>query len=223
MKHNKQDYLLTIWELKESLGFASEKTVSRRMGVSLPSAWEEIHRLENENIILFGRQGIEFTIKGLEIAKESVRAHRITEHFVYAYLEVPWDEVHRSVMDLEHDFTDKLLENLYRKMGSPKFCPHGNPIDPDARLYELYGSETGDGRYYFVRTALEDYDFLKNLMEGGALPGRTVRLEREEKGIHLVGDNGEIFIPKDYERGIRLADKYVVKQEYQSTGRGFEA
>ncbi|MEM0130008.1 MAG: metal-dependent transcriptional regulator [Thermoplasmatales archaeon] len=222
MRHNKQDYFLTIWELMEAFGYASEKKVSQRMGISLPSAWEGIHRLEGESLIRLGRRGIEFTSSGLNAAKQAVRAHRITEYFVYAYLEVPWDEVHRSVMDLEHDFTDNLLENLYRKMGSPSFCPHGNPINPDTRLYEFTASESADGRYYLVRTALEDYDFLRKLLEGGALPGAVVKLEREDGGVHLVGDNGDTFIPKDYERSVRLANRPTRTIGYINPGRGLE-
>ncbi|MEM0126415.1 MAG: metal-dependent transcriptional regulator [Thermoplasmatales archaeon] len=222
MRHNKQDYFLTIWELIEAFGYASEKTVSKRMGISLPSVWEEIHKLERERLIRLGRHGIEFTSFGLDAAKRVVRAHRITEYFVYAYLEVPWDEVHRSVMDLEHDFTDNLLENLYRKMGSPKFCPHGNPIAPETKLYEITASESADGRYYFLRTAFEDYDFLRKLLNGGALPGAVVKLEREESGVHLVGENGETFIPKDYERSVRLADRPTRTIGYVNPGRGLE-
>ena len=38
--------------------------------------------------------------KGYLSAMKVVRAHRITEYFVYSYLEIPWDEVHNSVMNL---------------------------------------------------------------------------------------------------------------------------
>ncbi|MGC8644824.1 MAG: metal-dependent transcriptional regulator [Thermoplasmata archaeon] len=218
MKHNREDYILTIWELMESMGNATEKTVSGRLGVALPSAWEEIHRLETEKLIIIGKKGLRFTQGGFREARRIVMAHRITEYFVYAYLEVPWDEVHNSVMDLEHDFNENLLANLYRKMGYPKYCPHGNPINPNARIYEIEASELGDGSYYFVRATYEDYSLLKGLFRGGALPGKRVKVERLEDGIRIEGENGEVFIGKDYEKAIRLSDRAMQKERISMEG-----
>jgi|GEM_PF-444211 len=209
MKHNREDYILTLWEMLESLGNVTEKMVSGRLGVSLPTAWEEIHLLEAEGLVTVGRGGLKFTSYGFKEAKRIVMAHRITEYFVYVYLEVPWDEVHRAVMDLEHDFTGKLLDNLYRKMGYPKYCPHGNPIKPDARIYELTPHQITDGNYYFVRSTYEDYNFLRRLMRGGILPGKRVRIEKGRECFYITGENGDVSIMKGYEGAIRISDKPI--------------
>ena len=204
MKHNGQDYLLAIWELSESYGSANEKGVAERLGISLPSAWEGIHRLERENQLMVSKQGIKFTGEGYLSALKMVRAHRITEYFVYSYLEIPWDEVHNSVMDLEHDFTEKLLDNLYRKMKSPGYCPHGNPVKPDQKMIEISASEAPEGKYYFVRPVLEEYSFLKQLLNAGSTPGKVVDIEKEGESLYLIGENGEFKTPEKMEKTIRL-------------------
>ncbi len=204
MKHNGQDYLLAIWELGESYGSANEKGVAERLGISLPSAWEGIHRLERENQLTVSKQGIKFTSEGYLSAMKMVRAHRITEYFVYSYLEIPWDEVHNSVMDLEHDFTEKLLDNLYRKMKSPGYCPHGNPVKPDKKMIEISASEAPEGKYYFVRPVLEEYSFLKRLLNAGSTPGKVVDIEKGGESLYLIGENGEFKLPEKMEKTIRL-------------------
>ena len=42
-----------------------------------------------------------------------------------------WDEVHEVAEQLEHIDSDKLLAELDKLLGHPKFDPHGDPI-PDA-------------------------------------------------------------------------------------------
>lgn len=207
MKHNSQDYLLAIWELIESYGSANEKSVSERLGISLPSAWEGIHRLEREEQLRILKQGLTFTREGYTNTLKVTNAHRITEYFAYSYLEVPWDEVHNSVMNLEHDFSDKLLSILYRKMGSPSYCPHGNPIRPDQKMLEVSASEAKEGEYYFVRPVLEEYGFLKQLLNSGSTPGKVVNLEKGGGSLYLVGETGEIKIPVNLERTVRLRTK----------------
>ncbi len=209
MKHNSQDYLLAIWELSESYEFANEKGVADRLGISLPSAWEGIHKLERENLLTVSKQGLKFTKNGYTKAMGIVRAHRITEYFVYTFLEVPWDEVHNSVMDLEHDFPEKLLSNLYRKMGNPPFCPHGNPVRPDMKMSELSAQVAAEGKYYFVRPVLEDRTFLKKLLDAGSTPGMPVRIEKGEKSVYLIGENGEIKLPAGMEETVRLSPKVM--------------
>lgn len=205
MKHNGQDYLLAIWELSESYGSANEKEVSERLGISLPSAWEGIHRLEKEKQLRVGKEGLSFTPTGHSNAKKVARAHRITEFFLYSYLEVPWEKVHNSVMNLEHDFPDNLLANLYKKMGSPSYCPHGNPISPGLKMREVSTSDAPEGSYYFVRPVLEEHRFLKQLLNSGSVPGKRVRLERSDRSTYLTGENGELKIPARLERTVRLA------------------
>ncbi|MGC8562438.1 MAG: metal-dependent transcriptional regulator [Thermoplasmata archaeon] len=204
MKHNAEDYLLAIWELNESYDFANEKGVAERLNISLPSAWEGIHRLEREKQLTVNKQGLRFTNEGYVNAMHMVRAHRITEHFAYTFLDVSWDEVHNSVMDLEHDFPEKLLSNLYRKIGSPEYCPHGNPIEPDRKMVEVKASEAPEGKYYLVRQVLEEHSFLKKLLDTGSTPGMPIRLEKGEDSIYLIGQNGELRIPIQMGRTIRL-------------------
>lgn len=204
MKHNAEDYLLTIWELIESLGSVNEKSVSRRMAISPPSAWEGIHRLQSEKLVNIVKGDLSFSRKGYLRAMDVVRAHRITEYFVYSYLEIPWDEAHAAVMDLEHDFSDSMLASLHKKMGYPEYCPHGNPVYPAMKMREINAYEAKEGKYHFGRQTLEERNFLKKLSDSGTIPGKEVKLERTGKDIYLLGENGEIKLAGEMARTVRL-------------------
>lgn len=204
MKHNREDYLLTVWELTESFDKATEKSVADRLGVSLPSAWEGLHRLEEDGLLRIGRSGISFFPRGYMEALRVMRSHRITEAFVYSYLDVPWDESHVSVMELEHDFSDRMLSSLYKNIGYPESCPHGNPIIPNRKIKEIRASEVAGGTFQIIRQVYEERSLLKKLFGSGLTPGRIVKIEKTEGICYLLGENGEMKLSKGLEGTMRL-------------------
>ncbi|MGC8546137.1 MAG: metal-dependent transcriptional regulator [Thermoplasmata archaeon] len=204
MKNNPDDYILAVWEIEESFGKVNEKDVASRLNVSLPTAWEALHKLSDENMLTIGRSGLSFTPKGKIIAANTMRAHRITEYFAYSFLEVPWEESHEAVMYLEHGFTGNMLETLYKNMGFPKKCPHGNPIDVMDSLREEDLTNVRDGSYEIERIVYEDREFLRKIADSGSKPGERVKIERNDEYIIILGQNGEIKMDKYLARGIRV-------------------
>ncbi len=204
MKNNPDDYILAVWEIEESFGKVNEKDVASRLKVSLPTAWEALHRLSDENILTIGRSGLSFTPEGRRMAANIMRAHRITEHFAYSFLEVPWEESHEAVMYLEHGFNGKMLETLYKNMGFPRNCPHGNPINVTDTLKEWDLTNIKDGLYEIGRVVYEDKEFLKRLADSGSKTGTRVKIERDVDFLIITGENGEIKIDKYLARGIRV-------------------
>ena len=60
-----------------------------------------------------------------------LRKHRLWETFLVQKMEFSWMEVHEIAEQLEHLRSDKLIEQLDKLLGHPRFDPHGDPI-PDA-------------------------------------------------------------------------------------------
>ncbi len=188
----------------ESFGKTNEKGIAERLEVSLPSAWESIHRLEGEGLIKVERLKITFLPSGYREAMEIMKSHRITEAFVYSYLEVPWDESHEAVMQLEHDFSERMLHALYKNIGRPQNCPHGNPIIPNERMQEFKLLDMPDGNYRIVRQTFEKRELLRKLFNSGLIPEMPVRVEKFGSSYYLTGQNGEMKLPIGLETTVRL-------------------
>lgn len=207
MKNNPDDYLLTIFETNESFGTVSEKEVAFRLGVSLPTAWEAIHKLAEQELITVNRNGIRFTKKGKEYSGSLMRAHRIIEYFAYSFLEIPWEESDEAVMYLEHGFTGKTLKTLYKNMGYPRNCPHGNPISINARIRESKLSDLEAGTYRVGRIVYEEKNFLKGLANSGGYPGTEIKTGKDDTVFWIVGENGEFEMDSEKAKGVRLQPK----------------
>ncbi|MCL5681089.1 MAG: metal-dependent transcriptional regulator [Candidatus Thermoplasmatota archaeon] len=207
MKNNLEDYLLVIWETDESFGEVSEKEVATRLNVSLPTAWEVLHKLGDEGLVNVDRNGIIFTERGKEYSGTLMRAHRIIEYFAYSFLEIPWEESHEAVMYLEHGFSGKTLETLHKNMGYPSDCPHGNPINIKDKRNELNLSEVSGGSYEVKRVVYEEKNFLKGLADAGSKPGMRIKTGRDNEKIWIQGENGEFTFDKSKADGIRVHPK----------------
>lgn len=180
MANNREDYLLVIWEFSESFGFARERDIVKRLKISAATASEYLKKMEDEGIITRDGRRIRLTEKGEKLAIPVVRTHRIVEVFSHQLLETPWEDAHSSVMELEHLFSDKKGEVLYRHLGEPDVCPHGNPINPIEKRDEIRASEAKPGVYIFLRTTYEDGNFLRSLSEAGIIPGEEVEVRPDQ-------------------------------------------
>lgn len=106
--------------------------------------------MERDKLITIDRKKrIHFTDKGLEIAENLTRRHRLLETFLYHKLGIPWYDVHNHATTLEHGITPLVEERLKELMDFPKYCPHGMPIPGEphqlpGNLFFLDEAEEGD-------------------------------------------------------------------------------
>ncbi len=202
--NNREDYLLVLWEYGESIGYATEKDLSERLGTSPATISEAISRMTEEGIISKEGRFLRLTTKGSAAALPLVRIHRISEVFSYRLLEVPWEEVHASVMEMEHVFRGKMVESLHKNLGYPDSCPHGNPIDPAARLQDMEAGSAGIGKYRVARVTMEQKDLLKSIANIGAYPGTEVEVY-SDGDVVIMAPNGELRLNETWSRSLRLA------------------
>lgn len=204
MANNVEDYLLVIWEYLEAYGMILEKDISKRLNISAATASEYLNKLESEGLISRKGRDIFLSQKGVRRTVPLVRMHRIVEVFSYKILEVPWEDVHTSVMELEHHFKGERGENLYRNIGHPDACPHGNPVNPTAGQREIIASEAPEGKYIMVRTANEDGKFLRELSSAGIFPERPVKIINGDM-IEFEGENGNIVLDHFRSQALRIS------------------
>jgi DtxR family Mn-dependent transcriptional regulator len=130
-----EDYIKMIYELTVEKDLLMIKTneLSERFGFSDQSVNEMIKKLEVKHLVSFvPYKGVSLTSKGKSVAIRMIRAHRIWEVFLTQKLGFSWESVHEDAEMLEHATSPEVLESLYKYLGSPKFCQHGNPI-PDLK------------------------------------------------------------------------------------------
>jgi DtxR family Mn-dependent transcriptional regulator len=181
-----QDYLKQIYLLQEDAGRATTQMLADRLGVKPPSVTAMIKRLaEDEGGPLVRHEpyrGVELTERGMAVALEMLRHHRLIELFLSELLGVPWDRVHEEADRLEHVLSEDLEERIAAKLGQPAYDPHGDPIpSPEGvvprralrRLDELSAGETGQ----VAQVTAQEAPVLQYLASLGVRPGATVTVE----------------------------------------------
>jgi DtxR family Mn-dependent transcriptional regulator len=175
-----QDYAKAIYSLEqrcEKGGAVSTNALAERLGVSAASASSMVKKLDGLGIVEHvPYRGVVLTERGMNVALEVLRHHRLLERFLADELGVPWERVHDEAEVLEHVLSEELEELIAAKLGHPTIDPHGDPIPTaDLKIVEIdtVGMdclEIGDtGR--FVRVSDSDPEMLRYLGDRGISPG----------------------------------------------------
>ncbi len=124
-----EDYLKTIYLLRQESSKVSMKELSRALSVAPASATGMVKKLAAEGLVKHERyQGVELSEAGRHVALEVLRHHRLIELFLSKSLDVPWDLVHQEAEKLEHAISEELEDRMAAALGNPQFDPHGAPI-----------------------------------------------------------------------------------------------
>jgi DtxR family Mn-dependent transcriptional regulator len=200
-----QDYLKQIYLLQEDAGHATTQMLADRLGVKPPSVTAMVKRLaEDEGGPLVRHEpyrGVELTERGMAVALEMLRHHRLIELFLSELLGVPWDRVHEEADRLEHVLSEDLEERIAAKLGEPRYDPHGDPIPtPEGivprralrRLDELVPGEAGE----VAQVTAQEGPVLRYLASLGVRPGVTVKVN----SVAPLGDVVTILVLADAAR-----------------------
>ena len=103
-------------------------------------------------------------------------------------LGLDWVAADAEAERLEHAVSELVEERLYRKMGGPKTCPHGNPIPGhstmranELRLSALGPGETGTITRISEVAQREAPPLLQYLHERGLHPGTRITIEEVDE------------------------------------------
>jgi DtxR family transcriptional regulator, Mn-dependent transcriptional regulator len=178
-----QDYLKEIYLLQQDAGRATTQMLAERLGVKPPSVTAMIKRLAEDEggplVVHTPYRGVELTERGVAVALEMLRHHRLVELFLSELLGVPWDQVHEEADRLEHVLSEDLEERIAAKLGQPRYDPHGDPIPSLEgvvprralrRLDELSAGETG----HVAQVTAQEPPVLQYLASLGVRPGATI-------------------------------------------------
>jgi len=173
-----EDYAKAIYALETREDAAvSNNALAERLGVTAASASAMVKKLAGLGLVRHEPyKGVRLTDKGLKVALEVLRHHRLLERYLAEELGVPWDRVHDEAEVLEHVLSEELEELIAAKLGYPTRDPHGDPIptadgrieeSPTEALHDLDPGSSG----VFVRVSDSDPEMLRYLAARGIKPG----------------------------------------------------
>src|SRR3954453_21312778 len=178
-----EDYAKAIYALETRGDTAVSTTaLAERLRVTAASASSMVKKLAEMGFVQHEPyRGVRLTSKGVKVALEVLRHHRLLEVYLAEELGVPWDRVHDEAEVLEHVLSEELEALIADKLGHPTRDPHGDPIPtpdgridetPTAALSELAAGERG----VFVRVSDSDPEMLRYLSARGIAPGAALEV-----------------------------------------------
>ncbi len=128
-----ENYLKAIYKLsKRKEGGVSTNALAERMDTKASSVTDMLKRLSGKKLVDYQKyQGVTLTGKGMRVAVDIIRKHRLWEVFLVEHLGFGEHEVHEVAEQMEHVSSPLLTERLDKFLNHPKYDPHGGPI-PDA-------------------------------------------------------------------------------------------
>jgi DtxR family transcriptional regulator, Mn-dependent transcriptional regulator len=211
-----EEYLETIlYLIRKNQGPAKTKQISEELNVSPPSVTEMIKKLNSSGLVEYTPyQGVELTEKGTDQAVRIKRKHQVLETFLADVLDFDRKEAHKEACELEHAVSDAVLERLYEFLGSPEYCPDGNPINIDKnnisreeKFIPLDEMEEGSsGKVTRVTLPRETKERLTSL---GILTGEDIEVKRKQKQgcISVIAVGSEIALGRDIAKKIFITPK----------------
>ena len=211
-----EEYLETILYLvRKNQGPAKTKQISEELNVSPPSVTEMIKKLYSSGLVEYTPyQGVELTEKGTDQAIRIKRKHQVLETFLVDVLDFDRKEAHKEACELEHAVSDTVLERIYEFLGSPEYCPDGNPINIDKnnirreeKFIPLDEMEEGSsGKVARVTLPRETKERLISL---GILTGEDIEVRRKQKQgcISVIAVGSEIALGRDIAKKIFITPK----------------
>lgn len=129
LSHEAEEYMEAIYKLQKKSGVAKTKELAEELNVVPGSITNTIAHLEKHGLVAHTPyKGVRLTAEGEKLALNVIRRHRLAERLLTDILEAEWSNVHENACKLEHALTEDVLSLLEKRLGYPKFCPHGNPI-----------------------------------------------------------------------------------------------
>ena len=125
-----ENYIKAIFKITEkNQGAANTNAIAAHLSTSPASVTDMLKRLSSKDYFHYEKyKGVYLTSKGIEMATQLVRKHRLWEVFLVDKLGFSWDRVHDIAEQLEHVTSEELIEKLDAYLGFPKYDPHGDPI-----------------------------------------------------------------------------------------------
>jgi DtxR family Mn-dependent transcriptional regulator len=214
-----EDYLQLIYTMKREGSPVIAARVKERKGVSAPTAWATLKRMERDGLVeLSQNHQIDLSSKGQEMAESIIRRHMLAERLLTDILKLDWADVHDEAHKMEHAITPLIEKQILSLLDSPETCPHGNPIPGLARGGIASSKplrDVAEGATVVINNIAEhaedDAALMHYLQRSSLVPGKRMHIDE------VATSNGTITVTiLDEDRvvavGLTTADLIMVRE-----------
>ena len=207
VSHVAENYLLSLYILREEgdpitltnlAEYVKKLPPGEGLGTSLPSIAGMVRRMARDGLVVTtANRELQLTDKGLELAEDMVRRHRLAERLVVDILGIELHRAHIEAHRLEHAISPEMQARIVHLLGNPKTCPFGRPIPGSGHSYDtssiirLDEGRSG-GTYVVERVPEEDEELLRFLVENQVIPERRVTIRETAPYLGVIN-----FITQD--------------------------
>jgi DtxR family Mn-dependent transcriptional regulator len=178
------------------------------LGVSRPTVTVALRRMTGYGMVrMNSRKEIELTPAGRRAAEAIVRRHRIMERWLTDGLGLDWVTADEEAARLEHAVSEVVERRLYKVLGKPTTCPHGNPIPgyskPVPKELRLAGLKPGTKASVSRVSEVAEREaptLLNYLHERGLTPGRglsVIEVDTVARTIRIRSGNRSVTLSND--------------------------
>ena len=209
-------YLKTVYEMLEDGVPPLRARIVERLDHSGPTVSQTVARMERDGLLyLADNRRIEFTDKGVELAREVVRKHRLAERLLLDLIGLDWVMVHDEACRWEHVMSGAVEMRLLDLLHHPSTDPYGNPI-PDghagiegsgtsvSQIVEQFGGIVATKIVRIGQPIQAEPRMLAFFDEAVILPGREVNLQPDNGRIAVMGVDTEKTVLLDTSLGQHL-------------------
>ncbi len=190
-----EDYLETLYIMqRDGLPIVGAR-LAEFLSVTPPTVTNTLKRMLRDGLVETDEvQGFRLTPQGLDTARTVMRRHMLAEWLLMSVLKIPWSQTHTEAHNLEHTVSELIEERMMDNFGSPRTCPHGNPMPgyEAATAHWLPLIDLAAGEKVIIRRIHEmgenDPDLMRYLEENGILPGVEVEIAERlqfNQTVHL--------------------------------------
>ena len=180
-----EDYLKNIYKLQEESSPVSTNAIAGKMDISPASVTSMTKKLGQMRLLAYKRyKGVTLTGRGVKVALEIIRHHRLLELYLNQKVGMGWHKVDAEAEELEHVLSEELEAAMDRALDYPTIDPHGDPIPAkDGTIVspeETILTELEAGRSTVIsRVTQESSDVLRYLGDHGIFPDVIVSVEEQ--------------------------------------------
>ena len=125
----KENYLKTIYKMKEKGKSATVSSLSKHFGVSKSTVSNMIKKLVHMSLVdTQPYKPILLSILGIKKAEEIIFKHRLIELYLYKKMNFDLNEVHDIAEEIEHIENSKFFKRVKDIVGDCEIDPHGSTI-----------------------------------------------------------------------------------------------
>jgi DtxR family transcriptional regulator, Mn-dependent transcriptional regulator len=208
LSFTEENYLKAILKIAEKeKKSVSTNSIAKLLETTAASVTDMLKRLSEKELINYVKyKGVTLTYEGNKVAISLLRRHRLWEVFLVEKLRFDWVHVHDIAEELEHIYSDELIQRLDAYLDYPKFDPHGDPIpNAEGRFTIRHQTPLSDMPAGLICKVIgvkeHSNSFLKYLNQ------IKVKIGVEIQVIERVEFDGSLKIMVDKKENLTISDK----------------